>query len=47
VQDHMILGEMMGVTGTPALVLESGEMLPGYIPADRLSALLESGKGKE
>lgn len=26
------LGQEVGVTGTPAIVLESGEMLPGYLP---------------
>ncbi|MFQ3323852.1 MAG: thiol:disulfide interchange protein DsbC [Pseudomonadales bacterium] len=34
------LGGKMGVRGTPALVLESGRMLPGYMPADRLAAEL-------
>ncbi|MFT4997550.1 MAG: thiol:disulfide interchange protein DsbC [Chitinophagales bacterium] len=34
------LGGKMGVRGTPALVLESGRLLPGYMPADRLAAEL-------
>jgi len=42
VRQHMQLGEMMGVTGTPAIVLENGKMLPGYVPADRLIKLLEN-----
>lgn len=29
---HFQLGEEMGVRGTPAIVLSSGEMLPGYVP---------------
>lgn len=44
VKRHMLLGEMMGVTGTPALMLEDGEMLPGYVPPDRLIAVLDERK---
>lgn len=44
VQDHMILGEAMGVTGTPAVVLEDGRLLPGYIPAKRMSAYLNAAR---
>lgn len=29
---HYELGEEMGVRGTPAILLSSGEMLPGYVP---------------
>ena len=32
------LGQQMGVRGTPALFLEDGRMLPGYMPADALAA---------
>ena len=35
------LGQQIGVTGTPALVLPSGELLPGYMPAKRLLRYLE------
>jgi thiol:disulfide interchange protein DsbC len=31
------LGHKVGVTGTPALVLEDGRLLPGYFPADELA----------
>lgn len=34
------LGEEFGVTGTPALILEDGELLPGYMPAAALAARL-------
>lgn len=34
------LGQQMGINGTPALVLEDGTMVPGYVPADRLAAML-------
>ncbi len=42
VADHYALGQIVGVTGTPALVLENGELLPGYIPPARLRKLLDS-----
>ncbi len=37
VSKHMHLGESMGVTGTPAIVLDDGKMVPGYIPAKRMA----------
>lgn len=40
VKAHMALGEQLGVRGTPALVLDNGEMVPGYVPAKRLAAML-------
>ena len=40
VEEHLALAEMVGVTGTPALVLPDGELLPGYVPAERLKAML-------
>ncbi|MBU0501548.1 MAG: DsbC family protein [Gammaproteobacteria bacterium] len=46
VADHMRLGEMIGVEGTPALVLSNGEVLPGYVPADKLAAFLKQQEGK-
>ena len=42
VKEEMELGQAVGVNGTPALFLEDGEMLPGYVPAARLSALLKA-----
>lgn len=36
------LGVQMGVTGTPAMVLEDGTMIPGYQPAARLSQTLNA-----
>ncbi|MEI8596521.1 bifunctional protein-disulfide isomerase/oxidoreductase DsbC [Photobacterium sp. Hal280] len=42
VMKHYQLGVAMGVTGTPALVLEDGTMLPGYQPASRLLQFLNS-----
>lgn len=44
IKQHMELGELLGVAGTPAIVLESGEMVPGYVPAKRLARLLDASK---
>ncbi|WP_207950805.1 DsbC family protein [Marinobacter sp. JSM 1782161] len=37
VQDQFRLGGEVGVTGTPAIVLEDGQMVRGYVPADKLA----------
>ena len=41
VDQEYALGQALGVTGTPAIFLESGELIPGYVPAARMSAILE------
>ena len=41
IKDHFEAGRRLGVTGTPALFLESGELLPGYIPPMRLIQILD------
>lgn len=41
VKQHFAVGEMIGVTGTPVLLLESGEMIPAYVPAEELAAILK------
>ncbi len=38
------LGQALGVNGTPAIFLESGELVPGYVPAARMASML---KGQE
>lgn len=35
------LGRQIGVSGTPALLLDNGEMLPGYLPPERLAKALK------
>lgn len=35
------LGRRLGVTGTPAIVFDNGQMQPGYVPAAQLFSLLE------
>lgn len=37
VSKHYELGGKLGITGTPAIMLESGKLIPGYIPADGLA----------
>lgn len=41
IQAHFDLGQKVGVTGTPAIISEDGQLLPGYIPAKRLSKYLQ------
>ena len=40
VMAHYNLGQEIGVSGTPAIVFESGELLPGYLPANELAKRL-------
>jgi thiol:disulfide interchange protein DsbC len=47
VEEHYALGKALGVNGTPAIFLESGDMLPGYMPAKRLSAILKQTATKK
>lgn len=41
VLDQFHLGQQLGVTGTPALILDDGRLLPGYLPAERLKQILD------
>ena len=38
--EQMALGQSMGVTGTPALVMADGKLVPGYVPAKQLAKML-------
>lgn len=40
VMDQWQLGQKMGITGTPALILQDGSLVPGYVPADQLAKML-------
>jgi thiol:disulfide interchange protein DsbC len=42
VQEHIELGNRFGISGTPAIVLDNGEMVPGYVPPKRLAAVLKA-----
>ncbi len=41
VAKHLELGQLMGIRGTPAIVLDTGEMVPGYVEPKRLAAMLD------
>jgi thiol:disulfide interchange protein DsbC len=40
VLEQMQLGQQVGVRGTPAIVLENGRMIPGFVPAETLAKSL-------
>jgi len=40
VADHYSLGQKVGVRGTPAIITETGQMIPGYQSADDLMTTL-------
>ncbi|MFL0799067.1 MAG: DsbC family protein [Agarilytica sp.] len=40
VAEQFEVGIKAGLNGTPAIVLESGELIPGYMPADKLAKTL-------
>ncbi|MDH5516771.1 MAG: DsbC family protein [Gammaproteobacteria bacterium] len=42
IQKHMQLGREFGIRGTPAIVLDSGEMVPGYRPAKDVIKMLNA-----
>ncbi len=44
VAEQYAMGTEFGVTGTPALVFEDGSLVPGYLPAAKLSAYLQQNR---
>jgi len=44
IMKHVELARKLGVRGTPAIILENGEMLPGYVPVDKLVTQLNGLK---
>jgi thiol:disulfide interchange protein DsbC len=42
VEEHYNLGQSVRVTGTPALLLEGGELVPGYVPPHKLRKALDA-----
>lgn len=36
IAEHFQIGRKIGVNGTPAILTQEGELLPGYLPADKL-----------
>ncbi|MDM8559792.1 thioredoxin fold domain-containing protein [Candidatus Parabeggiatoa sp. HSG14] len=41
IKEQYELGKRLGITGTPALVLSNGELIPGYRPARQLISMLK------
>lgn len=41
ISDHYIMGQEVGLSGTPAIVLDDGELIGGYLPPDALRMRLE------
>lgn len=41
INEHMHLVEEMGITGTPAIILEDGTLISGYRPAKQLADFLD------
>lgn len=47
VESNIALGNKYRVTGTPTIIFENGQRVPGMVPADKLNELLDTvGKGK-
>lgn len=40
INEHLKLARELGVRGTPAILLEDGQMLPGYVPVNKMLAEL-------
>lgn len=41
IQDHYVIGRDVGLSGTPAIVLDDGTLISGYLPPDQLKARLD------
>lgn len=41
VANQYALGQLVGVTGTPAIFLSDGELVPGYVPPAKMEAILK------
>lgn len=42
IDEHMQLAESFGVNGTPMIITQAGNILPGYVPAPQLAKVLAS-----
>jgi len=42
IEEQFDFGRQVGVSGTPAIILSNGTMIPGYQPPEQLEALLKS-----
>lgn len=41
VAEHFEIGKQVGVSGTPAILTEDGQLMPGYLPAPQLAQRLD------
>jgi len=46
VAEHYALGKAIGLTGTPGILTESGDLLPGYVPPKDLLAELKGAAAR-
>ncbi len=46
VNAHLELGRLLGVRGTPSIILESGQLVPGYVTAAQLTHMLNRSAQK-
>jgi thiol:disulfide interchange protein DsbC len=44
IQAHYAIGQDVGLSGTPAIVLEDGTLIAGYLPADALAEQLQQSQ---
>lgn len=40
IMENLKIARELGVSGTPAIIMEDGQLLPGYVPVDKLLATL-------
>jgi thiol:disulfide interchange protein DsbC len=43
IDEHYHTGQVVGVTGTPSIITDTGRLIPGYMPAKQLVKDLERG----
>ena len=46
VQDHYVMGQDVGLSGTPAIVLEDGTLIGGYLSPEQLISALEKNAAR-
>lgn len=47
VSEHFAVGQDVGLRGTPAIVLDDGRLVSGYLPPDQLALRLAAGGSKQ
>ncbi len=47
VQDHYVIGRDVGLNGTPAIVLDDGTLIAGYLSPDQLAARLAQNAAQQ